>query len=146
MAVILLVPKTKMADVDKLISLRNLLVRKVMWVLTTTSTSLILSCMTRIAYIYSCLPSTHSLIFFTYRDSTLSLILLHCDFQRQYTLSLLHFDFQQSTPRKCMHSAIHFFLVLPFRLNVFQPQTQLQKFSSNPKRDKQPTWEKTCSS
>ena len=44
MAMTPLVPETKMADVSKLISLRNLLVRKVMWfVLTTTSTSLILS-------------------------------------------------------------------------------------------------------
>ena len=67
MAVMLLVPETKMADVGKLIRLRNLLVRKVTWlVLTTTSATLILSyafgadCMTRIAYIYSRLPSTHS--------------------------------------------------------------------------------------
>ena len=44
MAVMPLVPKTKMADIGKLISLRNLLVRKVTWlVLTTTSPTLILS-------------------------------------------------------------------------------------------------------
>ena len=60
--------ETKMANIGKLISLGNLLVRKVTWlVLTTTSENLILSrafgadCMTRIAYIYSRLPSTHSL-------------------------------------------------------------------------------------
>ena len=94
MAVIPLVPETKMVDIGKLISLENLLVRKVTWfVLTTTSTSLILSHTfeadhtTRIAYIYSHLPRTHSLHFhlwkqqilslsiFTYRDSTLSLYL-----------------------------------------------------------------------
>ena len=63
MGLIPLVPKTKMVDVGKLISLGNLLVRKVMWfVLTTTSASLILSHVfgadhtTRIAYIYSRLP------------------------------------------------------------------------------------------
>ena len=73
-----------MADVGKLISLGNLLVRKVRWlVLTTTSATLVLSrafgadCMTRIAYIYSRLPSTHSLTFFTHRDSTRSLSLTH---------------------------------------------------------------------
>ena len=70
MAVMPLVPKTKMADVGKLISLRNLLVRKVTWLaLTTTSATLILSrafgaeCMTRITYIYSRLPRTHSFPF-----------------------------------------------------------------------------------
>ena len=56
MAVMLLVPETKMLDVGKLNSLGKLLVRKVTWlVLTTTITTLILSrrlgadCMTRIA-------------------------------------------------------------------------------------------------
>ena len=65
-----LVSETKTVDVRKLISLRNLLVRKVTWfVLTTTSTTLILSrafganCMTRIAYIYFHLPRNHSLTF-----------------------------------------------------------------------------------
>ena len=68
MGMMSLVPETKMADVGKLFSLENLLVRKVTWlVLTTTSATLILShafradCMTRIAYIYSRLPRTHSL-------------------------------------------------------------------------------------
>ena len=70
MAVMPLVPETKMADVGKLISLRNILVWKVTWlVLTTTSATLILSsdfgadCMTRIAYIYSRLSRTHSFPF-----------------------------------------------------------------------------------
>ena len=65
MAVMPLVPETKMADVGKLISLGNLLVRKVTWlVITTMSATLILSsafgadCMTRIAYICSRLPRT----------------------------------------------------------------------------------------
>ena len=51
-----LVPETKMADVGKLISLENVLVRKVTWLMfTTMSATLILSrtfgadCMTRIA-------------------------------------------------------------------------------------------------
>ena len=63
MAVIPFVTETKMVDVGKLI-------RKVTWfVLTTTSAPLILSrafgadYMTRIAYIYSRLPRTHSLTF-----------------------------------------------------------------------------------
>ena len=121
MAVMPRVPETKMVDVGKLTSLENLLVRKVMWlVLTTMSATLILSrtfgavCMTRIAYKYSRLPRTHS---------------LHFDLQSQHSLSLLHFDFQQSTPRKCIHSATFFFLVLPFQLDFFQPQ----KFRQTPK-------------
>ena len=66
MAVMPLVPKTKMADIGKLIRHGNLLVKKVTCLmLTTTSATLILSrefgvdCMTRIAYIYSRLPRTH---------------------------------------------------------------------------------------
>ena len=68
MVVMPLVPETKMADVGKLTSLGNLVVRKVTWfVLTTTSATLIwpsafgADCMTKIAYIYSRLPRTHSL-------------------------------------------------------------------------------------
>ena len=83
-------------------------------------------CMIRIAYIYSHLPRTHS---------------FHFDFQRQHThththslsLSLSHFDFQQSTPRKCIHSATFFFLVLLFQLDFFQPRIQPQKFLQTPK-------------
>ena len=70
MAVMPLVLETKMADVGKLICFGNLLVRKVTWlVLTTTSATLVLSyafgveCMTRIAYIYPRLPRTHSFPF-----------------------------------------------------------------------------------
>ena len=99
-----LVPETKMADLSKLISLGNLLVRKVTWLmLTTMSATLILSrafgadCMTR-RYIYihthtHTLSLSQNLFFFivTYRDSI-------------HTLSLLHFDLQQSTTRKCIYS------------------------------------------
>ena len=86
MAMMPLVPETKMADVRKLISLGNLLVTKVTWlVLKTTSATLILSHtfgaerITKITYIYSCLPRTHS---------------FHCDFQRQHFHSL-HCVFQR---------------------------------------------------
>ena len=115
------VPETKMAHIGKWISLGNLLVRKVTWlVLTSMSATLILSrafgadCMARIAYMYSRLPNTHSLS--------------HFHLQRQHTLFLLHFDFQQSTPPKCTHSATFFFLVLLFQLDLLQPRTQPQKF------------------
>ena len=110
MAVIPLVPETKMADVGKLISLGNLLVRKVMWfMLTTMSATLILSCAfgadrtTRIVYIYSHLLRTHSLHFVFQRLHThththtlslslsLSLSHTHFNFQRQHTLSLSSF-------------------------------------------------------
>ena len=118
------VPETKMADVGKLISLGNLLVRKVTWfVLTTTSATLILShafgadCITRVAYIYSRLPRTHSFPFGL----------------TETTHAFLQFDFQQSTSRKCIHSATFFFPVLPFRLDLLQPPTQPQKFRQTPK-------------
>ena len=98
-----LVPETKIADVGKLISLENLLVRKVTWlVLTTTSATLILSrdfgadCITRIAYIYSRLSRIHFFPFrlrdntlsytATYRHNSLFSILT----SRDNTLSLLH--------------------------------------------------------
>ena len=90
-------------DVGKLISLANLLVRKITWfVLRTTSAPLILSFgadhMARIAYIYSRLPRTHSLTFSLPETvpPPLSLSLTHFDLQRQYThsLSLSHFDLQ----------------------------------------------------
>ena len=131
-----LVPETKMADIGKLISLGNLLVRKVTWLeFTTTSTALILFCafgadrMTRIAYIYSHLPRTHSLHFDSQRQHTLFHILNY----RVNALSLLHFYFQLSTLWKCIHSATFFFLVLPFQLDFFQPRTQPQKFHQTPK-------------
>ena len=64
MAVMPLIPKTKMADVGKLINLGNLLARKTTWlVLITTSAMSILShvfgayCMTKIVYKYSHLPT-----------------------------------------------------------------------------------------
>ena len=123
MAVMPIVPETKMADVGKLISLENLLVRKFTWfVLTTTSETLILSrdfgadCMTRVAYTYSRLSTTHP---FPFRliETTSSLTLqraettnfFHFDFQRQHTLSLT-FDFQQSTPRNVLSMQLFSFL------------------------------------
>ena len=120
-----LVPKTKIVDVGKLISLGNLLVRKVTWlVLTTTSPTWIFSYafgadyMSRIAYVYSRLPSTHSLtLWLTETADTLSFT----------------FDFQQSTSRKCIHSANLFFPLLPFQLEFFKPWTQPQKFRQTPK-------------
>ena len=153
-----LVPETKMADVVKLLSLWNLLARKVtLLVLTTTSATLILSrdfgadCMTRIACIYSRLSRTHPFHFGKQRQHAL----LHCDLQRQLTFSILTsrdntlsltFDFQQSTPRKCILSATIFFLVLLLRFDFHKHRKQLQKFRQTTERNKQPTWEKTRSS
>ena len=81
MAVMSLDTETKMKDIGKLINFGNQLVRKVKWlVLTTTSATVILSrafgadCMRRIAYVYSRLPRTHSLTF-RLTETTLSLSL-----------------------------------------------------------------------
>ena len=83
MAVMPLVPETKMADVGKLISLGDLLARKTTWlVFTTTSATSIFSrvfgayCMTRIVYKYSHLPTPHSFTF-SLTGSTHS---FQCDF------------------------------------------------------------------
>ena len=97
-----LVPETKMADVDKLINLGNLLARKITClVLTTTSATSILSRvfgsynMIRIFYKYSNLPTltlffTISLreltqLFFTF-SLTGSTHFFQYDFQREHTL------------------------------------------------------------
>ena len=113
MAVMTLVLETKMADVGKLISLGNLLVRNVTWlVLTTTSATLIMSrdfgadCMTRIVNIYSRLSRTHSFPFWL-TETTRSLTLwltetihsFHFDFQRQHTLSLSYIWLPAINPR-----------------------------------------------
>ena len=139
MAVMPLVFEINKADVSKLISLGNLLVRKVTWlVLTTTSVTLILSrafgadCMTRIAYIYSRIPRTHSLTLWLTETA------------HTHTLSLLHFDFQQSTPRKCIHSANFFFPLQHFWLDYLQPRTEPQKFRQTPKETNNQHGEETC--
>ena len=85
MAVMPLVPETNMADVGKLISFGNLLVRKVTWlVLTTTSVTSILSndfgadCMTRIA-LYTLVFQELILSISTHRDNTLSYTAINRD-------------------------------------------------------------------
>ena len=130
-----LVPETKMADVGKLISLGNLLVRKVMWlVLTTTSAPLILfrafgfDCMTRITYIYFRLPRTHSFPFgFTETTNSLSLT----------------FWLPAVNPTK-MYTFYNLFLSCStFSVRLASAYYKNTEISSNPEKDKQPTWEKT---
>ena len=125
MAVIPLVPKTKMVDVDKLISLENLLV-------TTTTARLILSrafgadYMTRIAYMYSRLPRTLSL------SHTLSLYLSIClsSFRLPETAwpCQLVRHYSICVTSGLIHSATFFFTVLPFRLDLFQSRAWPQTF------------------
>ena len=144
MAMTPIVPEIRMADVGKLISLENLLVRKVTWlVLTTMSATLILShafgddCMTYCLHIPTSSKKSRSYISTWQRSRTLSHS-LHFDLQRQHTL-FLTFYLQHSIPWKSIHSATFFSLVLPFRLDLLQPRTQLQKI-------RQPAWKKTWSS
>ena len=130
-----------MADVGKRISLGNLLVRKVEWfVLTTTSITLILSRalgadrMTRIAYIYSRLSRTHSLTFWlteTANSHSLSLSQFRLPETAGPCQLVRHNSIRVTWMR--IHSATFFFLVLPFRLDLFQPWTQPQKFRQTPK-------------
>ena len=131
-----LVSKTKMADISKLISLGNLLVRKVTWlVLTTTSATLILSCtfgadcMTKIANIYT-------LVF-------QELSLLHCDFQTQaHSLSLTSW-LPAVNPTKIYIFCNLFLSCSAFLVRLAPASNTTTEISSNPERDKQPTWEKT---
>ena len=131
-----LVPETKMADVGKLISHRNLLVRKVTWlVLTTTSATLILSrafgtdCMTRVAYIYSRLPSTHSF--------TLWLT------ETAHTLSLSYIWLPAVNPTKMYTFCNPFLSSSAFSVRPFLASNTASEISSTLERDKRPTWEKT---
>ena len=93
MAVIVLVPETKMADVDKLISVGNLLVRKISWF-----SSQLLFCPVHLEPTDRQGLPIYALVFqeiilfhiFIYRDNTLSI---------SPSLSLIHFDFKESTAR-----------------------------------------------
>ena len=67
---------------------------------------------------------------FTYRDKTLSV--LHFDFQRQHSLSL-YLVTQLNTCNMGAYTFYNLFLILPFRLDSFQPWTQPQKFRQTPK-------------
>ena len=126
-----------MGGVGKLISLENLLVRKVIkLVLTTTSTTLILSCafgadwMTMIASIYSRLPRTHSLkLWLTETANTLSLT----------------FWLPAVNPTK-MYTFYNLFLSSSaISIKLASTLNTTTEISSNPERDKQPTSEKTHS-
>ena len=116
MAVMLLVSETKMADVGKLISLRNLLARKTTWlVLTTTSATSILSlvfgpyCMTKIVYTYSRLPTLILFHIFTYRVNTLFPLWLP-----ERTLSHFHIWFPPVNRHENVYSLQQFSSLLYF--------------------------------
>ena len=150
MAVIPLVPETKMMDVSKLISLENLLVRKVTWfVLTTTSVPLILSRafganrMTRIAYIYSRLPRTYSLSnFFFQRQHSLFFISTS-----RNSLILSVSKTQLNTRNMDAYTFCDLFLSCSaFSVRLVPASNTVSEISSNPGREKQPKWEKTHSS
>ena len=128
MAVIPLVPETKMVDVGKLTSLGNLLVRKVTWfVPTTTSAPLILSRafgadhMTRITYIYSRLQRIHSLPF-SFPETAVSFSSIWLQETARHCQLVWHNSIRVTWVR--IHSATFFFLFLLFRLDLFQPRTQ----------------------
>ena len=152
MVMIPLVPETKMANVGKLISLGNLLVRKVTWfVLTTTLASLILSRAfgaihtMKIAYIYSRLPRTLILSIFTYRVNTLSLS--HILTYRDSSLSLSLFistsrnsltlpvsKTQFNTGNMDAYTFCNFFLSCSaFTVRLLPASNQPQKFCQTPK-------------
>ena len=145
MAVMPPISKTNMADISKLISPGNLLVRKVTWsVLTTTSRTLILShafganCMTRIAYIYSCFQE----LILSHYNFQRQHILLYCDLQSIFSLSLT-FWLPAVNPTK-MYTFCNLFLSSSGFLVRLPPALNTTTvISLNLERDKQPTWEKT---
>ena len=149
MAMMPFVPETKMADIGKLISLGNLLVRKVTWlVLTTTSATLILSrvfgadCMTRI-FNYILTSSKNSFFSIsTHRNNILSYTVTYRD--NTHSLSLT-FWFPAVNPTKMYMFCNLFLSSFAFSGRLAPASNTTAEISSNPKRDKQPTWEKTHS-
>ena len=142
-----LLPETKMVDISKLIRLDNLLVRKVTWfVLPTMSSPLILSSkfgadhMTRISHIYSRLTITHSFSHFDFqRQHSLSYILTSRD-----SLSLPASDTQLNTCNMGAYILCNLFLSCSaFSAGRVPVLYTASDISSNPERDKRPTWEKT---
>ena len=141
MAVIPLVSETKMVDVGKLIRLGSLLVRKVWWfVPTTTNAPLILSHtfgtdhMTKIAYIHTRLPRTHSLLFWLTERALSRSSLGHPE--TAWPCQLVRYNTIRVTLVR-IHSATVFFHVLPFRLDLFQSRIQPQNFRQTPKETNQ---------
>ena len=122
-------PKQRWWTSVKLISLGNLLVRKVTWlVVTTTSATLILSCDfdKNCLYILSSFKNSFFSIS-THTDNTLSYTATYRDNalfpfwlpETTHTLSLLHLT-SSSQPHICILFATIFFLVLPLRLDLLQ--------------------------
>ena len=151
MAVIPLVPETKMRDVAKLTSLENLLIRKITWfLLTSTSAALILSRafgaehMIRIAYIYSRLPRTHFHTFWL-PETALSLSLFISTSRNSLTLPLS--KARLNTRNLGAYTFLDLFLTFSaFSVRFVPVLNTASEISPNPERDKQPTWEKTRSS
>ena len=171
MAVMPLVPDTKMADFGKLICLGYILVRKVTWlVLTTTSANLILfvpriwSRLHDKDCLYILPSSKHSFSFtFWLTETALSLSplrltetthSLHFDLQKQLSLSIsTHWDNTLSyiwllavNPTKMYTFCNPFLSSSAFSVGLFPASNTSSEISTNPERDKQPTWEKTRSS
>ena len=146
MVVIPLVPETKLVDGGKLISLENLLVRRIMlFVLTTMCAPLILSRafgadhMKRIAYIYSRLPRILSL------SLSLSLSLFISTSRKSLTLPVS--KTQLNTRNMGVYTFCDLFLTCSaFSVRLVPASNTASEISSNRERDKQPTWEKTRSS
>ena len=156
-AMIPLVPETKMVDVGKLISLGNLSVRKVTWfVLRTFDFVLRIWSRPRIAYIYSHLPRTRSLTFwltetehtlsltFQLPETALSLSLFISTSSNSLTLPLSKTQF--NTRNKVGYTLCNLFLPCSaFSVWLVPASDIASEISSNPERDKQPKWEKTRS-
>ena len=122
-----LVSETKMVDVGKLISLRNLLVRKVTWFMLTTTSEYLEPTAWQGLPIYTW---THSLTFWLPKTalSPFSFRLPETAWSGQL---VRHSSI--CVTWVCIHSATFFFPVLPFWLDFFQLQTQPQKFCQTPK-------------
>ena len=145
MAVMPRLPETKMVAVGKLISLGNLLVRKVMWlVFTTASATLIfvLRIWSRQGLPIYTLVFQELIIFSLWLpETTLSFSTLKLT-ETTHTLSLI-FWLPAVNPSK-MYIFYNLFLSCStFSIRLAPASNTTTKISSNPERDKQPTWEKT---
>ena len=145
MAVMPLVPETKMAEVGKLINLGNLLARKTTWLVLTNTFATSILC--RILEPTAWQRWSINILIFQHSFS------FHCDFQREHSHSLhfesthsssfFTFDCQHSTATKMYTLCNHSLPCYNFSVRLFPDSKTTTEISSNPERDKHPTWEKT---
>ena len=138
-----LIPETKMVDGGKLINLGNLLVREVTWlVLTTTSATLILSLefgAFKLPYFVLTCHDKDCLYILSSSKNSLSYTMTY----RDRTDSLSYICLPDVNLTKMYTFCNPFLSSSAISVRLFPTSNTASEISSNPEREKQPTWEKT---